>query len=139
MPSLANKIIFITGASRGIGKAIALRAARNGANVVVAAKTVDPHHKLPGTIYDTVREIEAAGGRALAVQVDIRSEDQVQAARKPEIMADAAHVILCSESRTHTGKFHIDEDVLRSVGVESFDQYAVTPGATLKTDIFLPD
>ena len=273
MPSLANKTIFITGASRGIGKAIALRVAHNGANVVVAAKTVDPRYKLPGTIYDTAREIEAAGGRALAVQADIRSEDQVQAAvdravnhfggidilvnnasaisltgtldtavkkfdlmmgvnargtfvcsraclphllrssnphiltlapppdiqakwfaphgaytlakmgmsllslgmaeefrdrgvgvnclwprtliataalgaidvgtaaqaRKPEIMADAAHVILCSEARTQTGKFHIDEDVLRSVGVESFDQYAVTPGAALKTDIFLPD
>src|SRR5690348_2943623 len=80
MPSLANKTIFITGASRGIGKAIALRAARYGANVVVAAKTVDPHYKLPGTICDTAREIEAAGGRALAVQVDIRSEDQVQVA-----------------------------------------------------------
>jgi len=273
MPSLANKTIFITGASRGIGKAIALRAARDGANVVVAAKTVDPHYKLQGTIHEAAREIEAAGGRALAVQVDIRSEVQVRAAveaavgrfggidilvnnasaisltgtletstkkfdlmmgvnargtfvcsqaclphllaasnphiltvapppdiaprwfaphgaytlakmgmsllslgmaeefrgrgvavnclwprtliataalgaidigsaseaRKPEIMADAAHAILCRDSRKTTGQFFIDEDVLRSAGCESFDHYAMTPGATPKTDIFLPD
>jgi citronellol/citronellal dehydrogenase len=80
MATLANKTLFITGASRGIGKAIALRAARDGANVVIAAKTVDPHYKLPGTIHDAAREVEAQGGRALAVQVDIRSEEQVQSA-----------------------------------------------------------
>jgi citronellol/citronellal dehydrogenase len=273
MGSLTNKTLFITGASRGIGKAIALRAARDGANVVVVAKTVDPHYKLPGTIHDAASEIQAAGGRALAVQADIRSEEQVQnavdaavdrfggidilvnnasaisltgtlatpvrkfdlmmgvnargtfvcsrtclphllrssnphiltlapppdihakwfaphgaytlakmgmsllslgmaeefrergvavnclwprtliataalsaidvgsaaQARKPEIMADAACEILRSDSRAHTGKFYVDEDVLRDAGVESFDQYAMTPGVTLKTDIFLPD
>lgn len=68
---------MITGASRGIGKAIALRAARDGANVVVAAKTVQPHPNLPGTIHTAVAEIEAAGGKALAVPTDIRFEDQV--------------------------------------------------------------
>jgi citronellol/citronellal dehydrogenase len=80
MPTLNGKTLFITGASRGIGKAIALRAARDGANVVVAAKTAEPHPKLPGTVYSSVEEIEAAGGRGLACVVDLRFEDQVQAA-----------------------------------------------------------
>jgi citronellol/citronellal dehydrogenase len=75
--SLAGKTLFITGGSRGIGKAIALRAARDGASVVIAAKTDQPHPKLPGTIHTAAQEIEAAGGKALAVACDIRFEDQV--------------------------------------------------------------
>ena len=75
--SLAGKTIFISGASRGIGLAIGLRAARDGANVVVAAKTVEPHPKLPGTIYTAAAEIEAAGGKALAVQCDVRDDAQI--------------------------------------------------------------
>ncbi|MEA2785306.1 MAG: citronellol/citronellal dehydrogenase [Candidatus Eremiobacteraeota bacterium] len=75
--SLAGKTLFITGASRGIGLAIGLRAARDGANVVVAAKTVEPHPKLPGTIHTAAAEVEAAGGKALAVQCDVRDEAQI--------------------------------------------------------------
>src|SRR5271170_1163230 len=77
MATLQGKTLFITGASRGIGKAIALRAAQDGANIVIAAKTTDPHPKLPGTIYTAAAEIEAAGGRALPLAVDIRDDDQV--------------------------------------------------------------
>src|SRR5512135_856316 len=80
MGTLAGKTLFITGASRGIGLAIGLRAARDGANVVIAAKTTEPHPKLPGTIYSAAKEIEAAGGKALPLAVDIRFEDQIAAA-----------------------------------------------------------
>jgi citronellol/citronellal dehydrogenase len=77
LTSLAGKTLFISGASRGIGLAIGVRAARAGANVVVAAKTVEPHPKLPGTIHSAAEEIEVAGGHALAVQCDVRSEDDI--------------------------------------------------------------
>ncbi|MEJ8571677.1 NAD(P)-dependent oxidoreductase [Microbaculum marinum] len=80
MATLKNKTLFITGASRGIGLAIALRAARDGANVAIAAKTAEPHPKLPGTIYTAAEEIEAAGGKALPLVCDIRDEAQVDAA-----------------------------------------------------------
>jgi len=75
--SLAGKTLFISGGSRGIGLAIALRAAQDGANVAIAAKTAEPHPKLPGTIYTAAEEIEAAGGRALPILCDIREEAQV--------------------------------------------------------------
>ncbi|HVP84900.1 MAG TPA: NAD(P)-dependent oxidoreductase [Rhizomicrobium sp.] len=75
--SLKGKTLFISGASRGIGLAIALRAARDGANVAVAAKTAEPHPKLPGTIYTAAKEIEDAGGKALPIVCDIRNDDQV--------------------------------------------------------------
>ncbi len=78
--NLAGKTLLITGASRGIGLAIAKRAAQDGANVVVAAKTTDTNPKLPGTIHSAAAEIEAAGGKALAVQTDIRDEASVAAA-----------------------------------------------------------
>ena len=78
--SLKGKTLFITGASRGIGLAIGLRAARDGANIVIAAKTAEPHPKLPGTIHTAATEIEKAGGQALACVVDVRSEDQIKAA-----------------------------------------------------------
>jgi citronellol/citronellal dehydrogenase len=77
---LKGKTLFITGASRGIGLAIGLRAARDGANVAIAAKTAEPDPRLPGTIYTAAEEIEKAGGKALACIVDVRSEEQVQAA-----------------------------------------------------------
>jgi citronellol/citronellal dehydrogenase len=80
--SLKDKTVFITGGSRGIGLAIARRIARDGANIVIAAKTDKPHPKLPGTIHTAAEEIEASGGRALALQVDIRDEDAVVAAVK---------------------------------------------------------
>ena len=83
--SLQGKTLFITGASRGIGKAIGLRAAQDGANVVIAAKTAEPHAKLPGTIYTAAEEIEKAGGKALPLVVDVRSEEQIEAAVKQAV------------------------------------------------------
>jgi len=77
---LKNKTIFITGGSRGIGHAIAVRAAADGANIVIAAKTTEPHPKLPGTIFTAAADVERAGGKALAVATDIRDEAQVDAA-----------------------------------------------------------
>jgi citronellol/citronellal dehydrogenase len=78
--SLKGKTLFVTGGSRGIGLAIALRAAADGANIAIAAKTVEPHPKLEGTIHTAAADIEKAGGRALALQVDVREQDQVKAA-----------------------------------------------------------
>src|SRR5215472_16653977 len=78
--SLAGKTLFITGASRGIGLAIALRAARDGANIAIAAKTAEPHPKLSGTIYTAAEEIERAGGKALPLVVDVRDEGLVREA-----------------------------------------------------------
>lgn len=78
--TLAGRTLFITGGSRGIGLAIALRAARDGANVVIAAKTVEPHPKLEGTIYTAAQAIEAAGGRALPLMLDVRDDDSIEAA-----------------------------------------------------------
>jgi citronellol/citronellal dehydrogenase len=80
MMSLANKTIFITGGSRGIGLEIAKKAAADGANIVIAAKTIDPHPTLPGTIYSAAEEIRAAGGSALPIQCDIRNEEEIAAA-----------------------------------------------------------
>ena len=80
MNNLKDKTLFITGASRGIGKAIALKAARDGANIAVVAKTKDPHPKLPGTVYTAVEDIESAGGRAIPCITDIRFEKQVYSA-----------------------------------------------------------
>jgi citronellol/citronellal dehydrogenase len=80
MSSLAGKTLFITGASRGIGLAIALRAARDGANIAIAAKSSVPNPRLPGTIHSAAAEIEAAGGKALPIKCDIREEEEVQAA-----------------------------------------------------------
>lgn len=272
MSALQGKTVFITGATRGIGQAIALRCARDGANIVVTGKTVTPHAKLPGTIHSVASEIEAAGGHALPIALDIRDDAAITAAvqqaaahfggidilvnnasaiqltatpatpakrfdlmlgvnvrgtflcsqaclpylakaknphiltlspplsmkpkwfkdhvaytmakygmsmctlgmaeefrpqgiavnslwprttiataaivvnfpeailkasRKPAIMAEAAYAIFKRDSRTATGNFYIDEAVLREEGVTDFDQYAVTPGTQLFTDLFL--
>mgnify|MGYP006066133357 CR=1 FL=1 len=80
MTNLSGKTLFVSGGSRGIGLAIAKRAAQDGANIVIAAKTKEPHPRLPGTIYTAAKEIEAAGGNALPMIVDIRFEDQVDTA-----------------------------------------------------------
>lgn len=271
MNSLKGKTLFISGASRGIGKAIALRAARDGANIVIAAKSTAETGKLPGTIYSAAEEIEAGGGQALPLAVDIRDENQIQGAvaqaverfggidilvnnasaisltgtlqtpmkrfdlmfgvnvrgtfacsqaclpqllkadnphiltlsppinmqakwfknhvaytmakfgmsmcvlgmaeefrgkvavnalwprtviataalamlggqvqpeqcRTPEILADAAHVILTRDSHSCTGNFFIDEQVLAEAEVTDLSGYAVQPGAELLTDLFL--
>ncbi len=78
MSALSNKTIFITGASRGIGREIALRCAKDGANIVIAAKSDQPHPKLPGTIHSVAEEVVAAGGNALAIKLDVRDEDNIQ-------------------------------------------------------------
>ena len=270
--TLRAKTLFITGASRGIGREIALRAARDGANVAIAAKTAEAHPKLAGTIHTVAAEVEAVGGKALALQLDVRDEGAVAAAidkaaqhfgaldilvnnasaisltpttatpakrfdlmfgvnvratflcsqaaiphlrkaanphiltlspplgmkpewfgahvaytmskygmsmctlgmaeelrpdgiavnslwprttiataavevhfppeilrasRHPAIMADAAHAILTSDARAHTGHFYIDEEILRANGVTDFDRYAVTAGVPLYTDLFV--
>lgn len=271
--SLRGKTLFITGASRGIGLAIGLRAARDGASVVIAAKTEKAHPKLPGTIYSAASEIEAAGGKALPLVVDIRFEEQVnraveqavshfggidilvnnasaisltstletplkrydllmgvnsrgtflcsqaclphlkkavnphiltlsppldirakwfaphlaytmakygmsmctlgmaeefradgiavnslwprtiiataalqvipgaepERARTPEIVADAAWHILTRTSRSTTGNFFIDDEVLAAAGVTDLSRYAVCPGTALKPDLFVDD
>jgi citronellol/citronellal dehydrogenase len=273
MSTLQGKTLFITGASRGIGLAIALRAARDGANVAVVAKTDEPNPKLPGTVHSACAEIEQAGGKALACITDIRFEDQVAAAvqrtlerfggidilvnnasaiqltptpatamkrfdlmhqvnargtfvctqachphlkraanphvltlspplnieprwfgphvayslakfgmslcalghaaefkpdgiavntlwprtaiataavknllggdevakrsRKPEIMADAAYIILTKPSREFTGNFCVDDEVLASAGVTDLSSYSVTPGSALLPDFFV--
>lgn len=77
---LKDKVIFITGASRGIGREIALRCAKDGANIVIAAKTAEPHPSLPGTIFSVAEEIQSAGGKALPLMVDVRDETMVQTA-----------------------------------------------------------
>jgi len=277
MTALAGRTLFITGGSRGIGLAIALRAARDGANVAIAAKTTEPHPKLPGTIHTAAADIEAAGGRALPVPCDIRDEDAVHAAvratverfggidilvnnasaisltgtlatpmkrfdlmldvdvrgtflcsqaciphlqasaragrnphiltlspplnldakwfaphvaytiakygmsmcvlgmaeefrpdgiavnalwprtiiataalamipgasdeldraRTPQIMADAAHAIVTRDARTTTGRFFIDEEALREAGITDLAPYAIKPGTDLLPDLFL--
>jgi len=85
--SLARKTLFVTGASRGIGLAIALRAARDGANIAIAAKTAEPHKHLPGTIYTAAKEIEDAGGKALPLIVDVRDEANVYEAVEKTVAA----------------------------------------------------
>jgi citronellol/citronellal dehydrogenase len=271
--TLKGKTLFITGASRGIGLAVALRAARDGANIAVVAKTAEPDPRLPGTVHTACAEIERAGGRALACITDIRFEDQVadavtrtvgafggidilvnnasaisltrtpdtpmkrfdlmqqinargtfactqacyphlrravnphvltfspplnvqgrwfgphlayslakfgmslcvlghaeefraegiavnalwprsiiataavqnlfggddavKHARRPEIMADAAHTILCKPSREFTGNFCIDDEVLRDAGVADLDAYACVSGNAIWPDFFL--
>ncbi len=275
MTSLTNKTLFITGGSRGIGLAIALRAARDGARIAIAAKTAEPHPKLPGTIYTAAEEIEQAGGKALPIVCDIRDDTQTEEAiaktvqefggidicinnssaiqlspttqtemkrfdlmhqvntratfmvskfcvaylrnaenphilmlsppldmktkwfadhvayaiakygmslcvlgmagefakygiavnalwprttiataaianivggaemmtksRKPEIMADAAYLILTKPSREFTGKFCIDDTLLFEAGERDFDKYRVDPTVDLQSDFFVPD
>jgi citronellol/citronellal dehydrogenase len=120
--SLINKTVFITGASRGIGKAMALRLAAEGANIVVAAKSVEEDPRLGGTIYSAAKEIEAAGGKALPVQLDIRHEDQVQAAVQQAVDAfggidilinNASAIQLTPTEQTESKRF----DLMQSINV----------------------
>lgn len=120
MSSLEGRTLFITGASRGIGRAIGLRAARDGANVVIAAKTTEPHPRLPGTIHTAAEEMEEAGGRALAVQTDIRFEDQVEAAVEKAVEAfggidvlvnNASAIFLAGTAGTPMKRYDLMQDV----------------------------
>jgi citronellol/citronellal dehydrogenase len=121
---LRGKTLFVTGASRGIGKAIALRAGADGANIVIAAKTVEPHPKLPGTIYTAAREIEAAGGRVLPIPIDVRYEEQIAAAVEKTVTTfggidilvnNASAIYLESIERTPLKRF----DLMQAVNVRA--------------------
>ena len=117
-----NRTILITGASRGIGKAMALRLAKEGANIVIAAKSVDEDPRLGGTIYSAAAEVEAAGGKALAVQVDIRNEEQIQLAVQQAVekfggidvvINNASAIQLTPTEQTDTKRF----DLMHSINV----------------------
>ncbi|XP_037945349.1 hydroxysteroid dehydrogenase-like protein 2 [Teleopsis dalmanni] len=131
---LKGKTIFITGASRGIGKAIALKAAKDGANIVIAAKTADPHPKLPGTIYTAAEEIERAGGKALPCIVDVRDEEQVKKAVDAAVAKFGGIDILINNasaiSLTHT----LDTDMKRYDLMHNIN----TRGTFLVSKICLP-
>ncbi|MEH6445178.1 MAG: NAD(P)-dependent oxidoreductase [Oceanospirillaceae bacterium] len=120
MRSLHNKTLFITGASRGIGLEIAKRAALDGANIVIAAKSATAHPKLPGTIYTAAKEIEALGGNALPLQIDIRKDDQIAAAISTAVSTfggidicinNASAISLTSTAKTSMKRFDLMHQV----------------------------
>lgn len=124
MSTLAGKTLFITGSTRGIGKAIALRAATDGANVVVIGKTAEPHPKLAGTVFSAVEEIKAAGGNALACVTDVRDENQIASAVQQAIDAfgqidilvnNASAIFLAGTAETPAKRF----DLMHSVNVRA--------------------
>ena len=137
--TLAGQTLFISGGSRGIGLAIALRAARDGANVALIAKTAEPHPRLEGTVYTAAAQIEAAGGHALPVVGDIRDEAQVEraVAQAVRFAADAAYAVITRPSRDCTGNAFLCEDVLAAEGVTDFDRYSYQPGAEPQVDLFV--
>jgi citronellol/citronellal dehydrogenase len=131
--SLKGKTLFITGASRGIGLAIGLRAARDGANVAIAAKTTEPHPKLPGTIYTAARAIEEAGGKALPLLVDVRDEEGVKTAieRTAEtfggidiVVNNASAISLTSTPQTDMKRFDLMHQI-NTRGTYMVSKYAI--------------
>ncbi|MBL7758777.1 MAG: SDR family NAD(P)-dependent oxidoreductase, partial [Chitinophagaceae bacterium] len=119
---LKDKTVFITGASRGIGKAIGLRLAREGANVVIAAKSVEENPRLGGTIYSAAAEMDAAGGRGLGIQCDIRFEEQIEAAVQKTVahfggidilVNNASAISLTPTEQTEAKRF----DLMHSINV----------------------
>ncbi len=131
--SLKGKTLFITGASRGIGHAIGLRAARDGANIVIAAKTVDEHPKLPGTIHSAAADMEKAGGKALAIACDIRSEEAVREAIDKAVYAfggidicvnNASAISLTNTSDTEMKRFDLMQQV-NARGTYMCSKYAI--------------
>jgi len=130
---LAGKTVFITGASRGIGKAIAVKVARDGANVVIGAKTADPHPKLEGTIFTAAKEVESAGGKCLPIQLDIRDEEQVKNAFKATldkfggvdiVVNNASAISLTSTEDTAMKKYDLMHSV-NSRGTFLVSKYAI--------------
>jgi len=113
MSNLKGKTLFITGASRGIGKAVALRAAKDGANIAVVAKTAKPHLKLPGTVYSACEEIEKAGGKALPCIVDIRDEELVKKAIQKTAEAFGGIDILVNNASAITLTGTVDTEMKR--------------------------
>lgn len=120
--SFKNRTILITGASRGIGKAMAIRLAKEGANIVIAAKSVEEDPRLGGTIFSAAQEVEEAGGKALAVQVDIRHENQIEAAVQQAVekfggidvvINNASAIQLTPTEQTETKRF----DLMQSINV----------------------
>ncbi|MBN9350383.1 MAG: NAD(P)-dependent oxidoreductase [Chitinophagaceae bacterium] len=118
--SFKNKTAFITGATRGIGKAIALKLAKEGANIIIAAKTITPHPKLDGTIFTAAKEIEDAGGHAFPIQTDIRFEDQIQNAVEKGaahfggidiLINNASAISLTNVENTPSKKFDLMHDI----------------------------
>lgn len=118
--SFQNKTAFITGASRGIGKAIALKLAADGANIVIAAKSIEENSKLGGTIYTAAAEIEAAGGKALAIQCDIRDESQIEKAVEKAVekfggidilVNNASAISLTTAEQTDAKRFDLMQDI----------------------------
>ena len=107
--SLNGKTLFVTGASRGIGLAIALRAARDGANIAIAAKTAEPHKHLPGTIYSAAEDIEKAGGKALPLIVDVREEASVYEAVEKTVANTRAGTVeaWCSATTPNRGRRYL--------------------------------
>jgi citronellol/citronellal dehydrogenase len=120
LDSLSGKTLFITGASRGIGKAIGLRAAGEGANIVILGKTAEPHAALPGTIHSAAQEMETAGGKALAIQCDIRFEEQVAEAVRQSVehfggidivVNNASAISLTNTPQTEMKRFDLMQQV----------------------------
>jgi citronellol/citronellal dehydrogenase len=111
--SLKGRTLFITGASRGIGLAIALRAARDGANIVIAAKTTEPHPKLPGTIFTAADEVARAGGQALPIPLDVRDETQVKAAIEGAVAAFGGIDIVVNNASAISRTPVVDTDMRR--------------------------
>ena len=120
MGDLSGKVLFITGASRGIGLAIALRASREGAKIAIAAKTSEPNPKLPGTIFSAAQEIETAGGQALPLTVDVRNEDDVRAALDKTathfggidiVVNNASAIFLADSQKTEMKRFDLMHQV----------------------------
>ncbi|MDF2812509.1 MAG: family NAD(P)-dependent oxidoreductase [Microvirga sp.] len=131
--TLHGKTLFITGASRGIGLAIGLRAARDGAKVVIAAKTAEPHPKLPGTIYTAAGEIEAAGGKALPLLVDVRDEEAVKSAMEKAVetfggldivVNNASAISLTQTPQTDMKRFDLMHDI-NTRGTFMVSKYAI--------------
>ncbi|KAK9712469.1 Hydroxysteroid dehydrogenase-like protein 2 [Basidiobolus ranarum] len=131
--SLRGKTLFITGASRGIGRSIALKAAKDGANIAVIAKTIDPHPKLPGTIFTVSKEIEQAGGAALPIQCDIQEESQVKKAFEDtirrfgsiDIVVNNASAISLTDTENTTVKRYDLMNRINSRGTWLVSKYAI--------------